>query len=220
MRRVWVIRGGEENHLVDDFVAGGVIGVGYPDVPDGTTVDRYDVTERLRAKGWTNPEARAELLQLFVHQVRPGHLVVMPDTARREVVIGRIEGDYEFRYDLSPDEHRHRRPVTWLGRHAAGLLPESCRDLTRQRTALAERSTPALIAHAEGVERGEIGRDPLETTAPSTPAAPRAARTRATSPTPKPKQPAPPQGAVCDGCFLRKSADLFPDGGTLCVDCA
>lgn len=221
MRRVWVIRGGDEDGLVDELVAGGYIAVGYPDITDGTTVDRYDVTERLRARGWTNPEARADMFHQFVHQLAPGHLVVLPDTRRREVVVGRVEGGYEFRHDLDAEEHRHRRPVTWLARHSVDVLPESLRDAYRQRQVLTERS--ALLAHAEAVERGELGRDPRDTARPTAQRSPGSRPT--TSPrkpaAPKaPPHPAPPAGKVCDGCFLRKAADLFPGGGTLCVDCA
>lgn len=219
MRRVWVIRGGEEHNLVDTLVAEGVIGLHYPDVTDGRTVDQYDVTERLKARGWTNPETRAELFQQFVHQVAAGHAVVMPDPSRREVVIGLVDGDYEFRYDLDPDDHRHRRPVRWLARHGTDLLPESHRDLTRQRAALAERTSPSLLAHVEAVERGERGRNPADTAAP--PRARAAGTTRRAAPraAKAPPAPAPPSTKTCTECFLTKALDLFPGGGDVCRDC-
>jgi hypothetical protein len=219
---VWVVRAGEDGHLVDEFVDGGYIALEYPDVPDGRGVDRYDVTERLRMKGWTSPEVRAELFAQFVHQMRPGHLVVLPDTARRDVVIGRVEGDYEFVGHLSADDHRHRREVVWLGRHGVDALPEAVRDLTRQRAVLAERS--ALLAHAEAVERGELGRDATDTERPVTPRAPRAPRApsvrapRAPKVV-KPPKAEPPAGKRCSECFLLKPPALFPDGGDVCADC-
>jgi hypothetical protein len=223
VRRVWVIRGGEETNLVDEFVAAGAIGLHFPDVPDGRSVDRYDVTERLRARGWTNPETRAEVFQQFVHQVVPGHAVLMPDPARRDVVVGLIDGDYEFRYDLDPDDHRHRRPVRWLARHGVDQLPDAHRDLSRQRTTLTERSSPALLAHIDAVERGEIGRDPTHTApAPRTPRAPRAAGAPRARSTPKATKPAAPTMVTktCTECFLAKPTELFPGGGAFCVDCA
>lgn len=36
--RAWVVRGGDNNRLVDEFVDAGVTGVGYHTVPDGRTV--------------------------------------------------------------------------------------------------------------------------------------------------------------------------------------
>ena len=213
---MWVIRGGDEADLVDAFVDGGYIAVEYPDITDGRTVDTYDVTERLRARGWTVPEARAEMFEQFVHRIGIGDLVVLPDTSRREVVVGRVDGAYTFHGSLDPDSHRHRRAVTWVGRHAVGLLPESARDVTRQRTALTERSSAALLAHVEAVERGEVGRDPRQLVAPTparTTRQPRAARATAA-----PKA-APPSGKSCSSCFLVKALDLFPAGGDVCVDC-
>lgn len=217
MLRAWVIRGGDDGRLVDAFVEGGYIAVGYPDIPDGRRVDRYEVTERLRARGWTVPEARAETFAQFVHQMGPGHVVVLPDTRRREVVIGVVAGDYEFHADVDADDYRHRRPVRWLARHAADLLPSALRDVTRQRQTLTERSAPSLVEHAEAVERGDLGRDPLATSAPSTPRPARAPRAPRAAPPPKPSPPAERQ---CRECFTRKPLDLFPGGGDVCVDCA
>ena len=220
MRRVWVLRAGEENDLVDAFVDGGYIAVEYPDITDGRTVDTYDVTERLRARGWTVPEARSEMFEQFVHRIGIGDLVVLPDTPRREVIVGRVDSAYTFHGFIDPEQHRHRREVTWLGRHASGLLPESSRDITRQRTTLTERSSAALLAHAEAVERGEVGRDPHQVVAPapartaSTPRVPRAMSSASAA-----AKPTPPTDRTCPGCYLQKSPAQFSDGSDLCVDC-
>ena len=217
-----MLRGGEDNGLVDAFVAGGYIAVEYPDITDGRTVDTYDVTERLRARGWTVPEARAEMFEQFVHRIAIGDLVILLDSPRREVVIGRIEGDYTFHGFIDADEHRHRRATTWVGRHASSVLPEAARDLNRQRSTLTERSSPALLAHVEAVERGEVGRDAHALVAPapvraertsSTPRATRAPRAAASV------KVVAPTTRTCPGCFLQKSLSLFQNGSDLCVDC-
>lgn len=225
-----MIRGGDDNRLVDVFVGAGVIAVGYPDIPDGRRLDRYDITERLRDRGWTVPETRAEMFVQFVHQIGLGHLVVMPDTPRGDVVVGRVVGDYELGPVLDDEDgYRHRRPVEWLGRHDRSLLPESTRDLYRQRTTLAEHTSPLLLAHLEAVERGEVmTRDAAEVDSPK---APRARAERAPRPSasrasrvpkaqPLPKAPAAPTTRTCTSCFLTKSVDLFPGAGETCVDCA
>ncbi|HYD10205.1 MAG TPA: hypothetical protein VEA78_08885, partial [Acidimicrobiales bacterium] len=184
-RRVWIIRGGEENQLVDRFVDDGVIGLEYPDIPDGRRVDQYDVTERLKARGWTSPEKRAELFTLFVHQVRPSHLVVMPDPARGDVLVGRVEGEYEYDSRVDVDDGAHRRRVTWLARHDRRDLPAGARDVLRQRTVIVEHASADLLDHLEAVERGEVGRAPDDLHAPKPAAAPRTPRA--------PKAPAPPK---------------------------
>ena len=220
MRRLWVIRAGEENDLVDMFVDGGYIAVEYPDVTDGRTIDTYDVTERLRARGWTVPEARAEMFEQFVHRIGIGDLVVLPDPSRREVVIGRVESSYTFHAFLDPESHRHRREVTWLGRHSVGALPESSRDITRQRTALTERSSAVLLAHVEAVERGEVGRDARPLVPPVAPRAVRPTRAPRVATPAVTAKAAPPTTRTCPGCYLQKAPGLFADGSDLCVDCA
>jgi predicted Mrr-cat superfamily restriction endonuclease len=215
-RRVWVVRGGEENRHVDAFLAGGYTAVGYPDIPDGHSVDRYDVTERLRSRGWTVPEARAERFEQFVRQIAIGDLVVMPDTPRREVVIGRVEGDYEFHAFVDPDDYRHRRVVEWIGRHSIDLLPASVRDAYKQRQTLALMSSAVLLAHAESVERGELGRDARDL-APASP--PKSTRTpRAPRPPAVPK-PVVPADRTCPGCWLQKAPNQFREGSEVCTDC-
>jgi hypothetical protein len=220
---VWIIRGGEDGSLVDAFVDGGYTAVEFPDVPDGRSIDRYDVTERLKARGWTGPETRAEVFELFVHRIGIGDLVVMPDPARRDVVLGRIDGDYEFQAFIDPGQHRHRRAVEWLGRHGVDELPESARDVTRQRAVVAERTSPALVAHVESIERGEVNaRGAAETATPSSsvvsraPKAPRAPRAPKAAAAPKPTAPA---DRTCPGCWLQKAPNQFRDGSDLCTDC-
>ena len=227
-RRAWVIRGGEDNELVDRFVELGIVAVGFPDVPDGRRVDRYEITERLRERGWTQPETRAELFVQFVHQVASGHFVVLPDTRHGDVVIGRVAGDYEHGPALDADDgYRHRRRVDWLGRHGRAALPQASRDLLRQRAALVEQTSPALLEHLESVERGDVPvRAPEDTSppppAPRTPRSPRAATTtrspRAAA-APAPAAPPTPTTRTCTSCVLTKSLDLFPGGGETCVDC-
>ena len=216
-RRVWIIRAGEDGSRADELVRAGVVGLEYPDVGDGRRLDRYDVTERLKARGWTSPETRAELFSSFVNQVRVGDLVVMPDTARRDVVIGRVDGDYE--YAPEHGDLRHRRFVTWLARHGTDQLPEAHRDVTRQRAVLAERSMPALLEHLERVERGELGRDPRHTETPRAPRPSRASSPRMPAAS-KPVKATPPAGRRCRECFLVKAPDLFDGDTDVCVDCA
>jgi hypothetical protein len=217
---VWVIRAGEDGSRVDEVVDAGVVALEYPDVPDGRSVDLYDITERLKARGWTSPETRAELFSHFVNQVRTGDLVVLPDTARRDVVIGRVDGDYEFAFGLDAEELRHRRAVTWLGRHGVDQLPEAHRDVTKQRAVLAERSGQSLLDHLESVERGEVGRSATDTTVTRAPRSPRSSTVASRSSTPRAPKPAPAVTRTCTECFLAKSVDLFDGGSDVCVDCA
>lgn len=158
MGRLWFVRGGDENRLVDDFVDDGVIGMGYYGVSDGRTLSEADLMARLRADNVRTAGQRAARFRLFVDEMAPGDVVVMPDTPRGEMVIGEIVGDYQYLADLAPDRYRHRRRVSWLGRHPFSNLPPGREELYRERRPLRELDAPDLVDHAERVRRGEVGR--------------------------------------------------------------
>lgn len=52
-------------------------------------------------------------LWTFMHQIKKGDLVALPLKSRAVIVLGRVEGPYEYRTDLGDNFH-HVRPVKWL----------------------------------------------------------------------------------------------------------
>jgi predicted Mrr-cat superfamily restriction endonuclease len=210
-RAHWVVRAGEENRLVDEFIDLGVTGVGYFTVPDGTDLT-YTAVRRLLVS-----EATSEALDLhtsmfieFVKEISIGHIILMPDTPRRDMVVGDVTGPYEFHPDLPPERCRHRRTVEWFGRVPLADLPAGADKLYRQRTTLTRASTPGLEEFTDRVRAGDIGR-------------PATARTGATPRRSSPAvrhRPAPVvRERVCPGCGMIKHVEQFgPEG--VCVDCA
>jgi predicted Mrr-cat superfamily restriction endonuclease len=210
-RAHWVVRAGEENRLVDEFIDSGVTGVGYFTVPDGTDLT-YTAVRRLLVS-----EATSEALDLhtsmfieFVKEISIGHIILMPDTPRRDMVVGDVTGPYEFHPDLPPERCRHRRTVEWFGRVPLADLPAGTDKLYRQRTTLTRASTPGLEEFTDRVRAGDIGR-------------PATARTRTTprrSRSAVPHRPAPVvRERVCPGCGMIKHIEQFGLEG-VCVDCA
>lgn len=153
MSRVWCIRGGEGNRLVDAFVDGGYTAGGYDLIPDGRTVTESEVAAVLRSEKGTVPERRAAMFEDFVR-----HVVVMPDTPRGEVVVGRVDRPYEYRGDLPAEQYRHRRKVRWVGRHRIDYLPTAWAHLYKQRPTLQSYDAPELVTQAARVVAGEFGR--------------------------------------------------------------
>lgn len=211
MSRVWVIRGGEDNALVDAFVDNGCTGIGFSAVPDGRTVEKDEVVQiLLRAEG-RNAKRDAAIFEDFVQVIEPGHFVVMPDTPRAEVVVGIVEGDYSFHQELSPEQYRHRRAVRWVGRHGIDQLPPGHEGLYRQRNSLQERSRPELLAHCERVEAGEVG-GPAHVRRGSV-------RRRGPAGSSRSAEPTPVAGRQCASCFTFKASALFAAGEDVCRDC-
>jgi predicted Mrr-cat superfamily restriction endonuclease len=214
-RAHWVVRAGEENRLVDEFIDSGVTGVGYFTIPDGTDLTYTEVRRMLV------DEATSEALDLhtsmfieFVREISIGHVILMPDTPRREMVVGSVTGPYEFHPDLPPERYRHRRTVEWFGRVSLTDLPAGGDKLYRQRSTLTRASIPGLEEFTDRVRAGEIGRPATART--RAPARSTARRSRSAAP---PKPPPVVRERLCPGCGMIKHVAQFgPEG--VCVDCA
>jgi hypothetical protein len=214
---MWVIRGGDDDRLVDRFVDEGVTGLLYPTVPDAEILSRTEMRPFLAEAGGTSAaiDGHVAMLSAFVNEIQVGESVLMPDVSRGEVVIGEVTGRYVFDGDLPPEQCRHRRTVTWLVRHPVADLPAPLRKVPAQRKALLQDRAAEWSAYVARVRAGELGRDPKDRRAATRSAA--APRARAPRAAPAAK-PAPVLDRACPSCHLRKPAGQFR--GDLCVDCA
>ncbi len=218
MATVWVIRGGERNRLVQTFLDDGAIGLGYPSLPDGRTVDRAKALKLLQDDPEAAaPESQAAMFLSFVRRITIGDLVLMPDPAADGMICGVVTGDYEFHEDLHPDRSRHRRPVDWRRRLPNSLLPERLAHLPKQRQTLNDVADGRLRDLALQCSELELGDDPLDRPrgAVAGSSGGRSSRPRA------PKRP--PQATMaerrCAGCLVVKPDEVFEDGGEWCRDC-
>ena len=120
-QRVWVIRGGESGvgEHEEEFLTDGPITVGFgcdrivTGFTDALELRRYLEDER----DHEGPQAARQLWD-FACELRIGDNVILPRTMRghdRELRIGRVTGDYQFRAD---HHHRHCRAVRWDDRVA------------------------------------------------------------------------------------------------------
>lgn len=205
----WVIRGGEGNRLVDTFVDDGVTAVGYPTIGDGRSVPTVDVRAQLRRERVAGVDGAVARFDSFVNEIRVGDVVLMPDTPRGEIVIGIVQGDYDYRDDVPVDRYRHRRDVRWVGRHGTNELPTARQDLYKQRTTLRRYDAPDLVAHAALVEAGGVGRPATDRNA---------VRHRPSGTASSPSKTYVPRERRCEGCGYQKSLTQFA-GESLCPDC-
>jgi predicted Mrr-cat superfamily restriction endonuclease len=218
---IWVIRGGDDNRYVDRFLDGGYTAVAYPEVGDGRKLERHLILRALERAEVKDPPAAANAFHAFASAISVGDAVLMPDVGRKQVVIGIVEGDYEFHEDVAPSAFRHRRPVRWLRRHDRDELPPSWDELYKQRSTLKRYEAQSLSDHVARVVAGEIGRDAKQRTV---------ARVRTTSSTgastsrPRaPRAPAKPKAPerklrTCPSCGFNLNEAVF-EGHELCRDC-
>lgn len=220
---VWGIRGGDDGKLVDRFLDGGYTAVAFPELGDGRTLERYDVLRTLERAEIADPPAVAARFQTFVHAMSVGDPVLMADQGRKDIVVGVVDGDYEFHAAVPARDLPHRRPVRWVRRHDRDDLPPSWVELYKQRPVLKRYEAASLTDYVTAVLAGEIGRPATQRTvararaatsssstrAPRAPRAPRAA--------PKPKAPVRVLRR-CPGCGFNWAETVF-DGHDLCRDC-
>ena len=78
------------------------------------------------------------MLFAFANEVEEGDAVICSDRARRQVVIGRITGPYEWVEDPPANQQHHTRKIEWSARWGWDDLPETVRNtvLHYQRTVL------------------------------------------------------------------------------------
>lgn len=72
----------------------------------------------------------ASVLYRFAREIAVADLVVTPDSARADLLAGRVVSEYEFCEPPPIAGHPHVRRVDWLGRLAWGILPLSVRRTT------------------------------------------------------------------------------------------
>ena len=214
MATVWVIRGGERNQLVPRYLDDGSIGVDFPDLPDGRSVDRAKAIRLLTTDPEAPPpEANAAMFLSFVRRIEVGDIVLMPDPQEKGLACGVVTGDYEFRGDAESGP-RHRRAVDWRRRLPVADLPERLDKVPKQRKQLDDVADGKLRDLAKQCCTGERGDDPFVRKSPPVRSSP-GTRTR--------KPPKPPKATVperrCMSCFVSKPEELFEDGGDWCRDC-
>ncbi|HRW36447.1 MAG: hypothetical protein KDB04_13390 [Acidimicrobiales bacterium] len=228
--RAWIIRAGEGGAHVDEFVDQGIVALGYDAVDDLRRMDRWDIERALERVGISPPDAHATILISFLHEVLSGDLVVMPDSSRGEVVVGVVDGPYDFVPGRDEDDHPHRRKVEWLARHPRTDLPTVLADVQRQRVALRRVDSPSIDDHLARVRAGEVGRPADQRTAPRPPRTPRATSSsaprapRSSSGSSSRARVTPRKAEVatrrCEACFQTKPVTQFDGDDPLCRDCA
>lgn len=222
MRRVWLIRSGDNAEFIDPMRSAAQIGVRYESVGDARHLTHAEIEQGLMDGGNTGVAALRAILIQFVNDVHVGDLVVSPNTARREVWLGVVTGDYRYDGDqpkVAP--FQHTREVDWLGwldRDAVWMRDQQ-KSLDRTPTLY---ELPGREWWWHQVDTRQFGSSPRPVRAAPTP------RARASAPTSRapraPKPPAvparkPPVALVrCAGtCGFQWAPTSLVDG--LCNDC-
>jgi restriction system protein len=116
---LWGIHAGQSGEADALFLKKKLVALGWPEMGDLSKIppDREGFKAKVAAtyphhKPGAIPTLAGQLFR-FVHEMKPGDLVLYPSKIDRHVHMGRIEGAY--RYDSSfKSDSPNLRPVTWL----------------------------------------------------------------------------------------------------------
>jgi restriction system protein len=116
---LWGIHAGRTGDADTLFQEKNVVAIGWAEVGDLSKLkpDREDFKNAVAAafpqlKPGAIPNNAGQLFR-FVHEMKPGDVVVYPSKRDRKVHIGRVEGSYRYDPSLEPS-YPHHHPVKWI----------------------------------------------------------------------------------------------------------
>lgn len=116
---VWGIHAGKTGDADTLFLKKNVIAIGWSEIGDLSAIkpDR-EAFKNLVARTYPDHKpgsfpVSAGQLYRFLHEMKPGDIVLYPSQRDREVHIGRVEGDYEYRPAVDTN-YPNIRSVKWL----------------------------------------------------------------------------------------------------------
>src|SRR4051794_19505757 len=96
MRRVWLIRAGDDAEEIDPMRHAGLVGLRYPEIGDASTMTTDDLDQAFIDANRTPVIQHRARMHAFAKEIKPGDLVVTPNNNRREVWLSTVTGDYRF----------------------------------------------------------------------------------------------------------------------------
>lgn len=122
--RVWVVRAGKGGRNAADFEQQGMIAIGFKEAGDPTGLTRDQLFDQTRNNAGSRAGNIAGQVDRFARVMRVGDFVAVPDGSTRELLCGRIIGDFEYRAEAPIAHFRNVRRVEWLARRDRDDLPD------------------------------------------------------------------------------------------------
>jgi len=211
MTTTWLVRCGDGGRHIDDAVNRGIITVDFGEATDVTGLTLEEVAVLLEGtKTRTAINRLAEMLFAFANEIEKGDVIISSDRARRQVVVGRVSGPYEWvETEVIPDQH-HTRLVDWKARWGWDDLPDPVKNtvLHYQRTVLKFPDQESALALAEEAEASGM----------AAVYAPPARKTRGSAIDPR-LEGASRSERLCTSCFIIRPLSEFEGESATCRVC-
>jgi predicted Mrr-cat superfamily restriction endonuclease len=211
MTTTWLVRCGDGGRYVDEAVRDGIITVDFREAADVTGLPVEEIATQLASSKTRTAISRlAEMLYAFANEIEEGDAIICSDRARRQVVIGRITGPYEWVEETPVNQQHHTRKITWNARWGWDDLPETVRNtvLHYQRTVLRfpDQETALMLA-----EKAEASGMPAVYAAP--------ARKSSASSIDLRLEGASRNERLCTSCFIIRPRSEFREDSETCRVC-
>lgn len=122
---VWLLRAGHKGRYATDFILNGVAAIGWPAVGDLRGRERRELIAAVKEHyGEKGASGTAGMLWRFANEIVPGDLVLTPDPETRELHVGTVTGEYEFRSNPPVEGYPNVRPVDWSRQFSRDDLPK------------------------------------------------------------------------------------------------
>ena len=132
-KRVWMVRAGNDNQLVDQVEPKRAVAVGWSAMGALTPLTtRADFALAYRTAYPDHSDARANVnasqIYRYTREIKSGDYVVTYDKGRRQLLIGRVIGPYEFLPSLFSENYPQVRRVDWIKRVSRDDFSEAARN--------------------------------------------------------------------------------------------
>jgi len=164
MTTTWMVRCRDSGRYLDDAIAGGVITVGFADTSDASGLTVAEITGQLTvSRARLSVRSLAKMLFAFVNEIAIGDGVLSCDSRRRQVVVGRVTGPYEWVDVPAVHLDRHIRRLSWTARCEWDDLPQPVKSTVLHNRRMVWRfedqvSASACIEQAEASGRHAVFR--------------------------------------------------------------
>ena len=133
---MWMVRAGEGGYLIEEFVTGGFIAIGWHKLGDLREVTSQEKIRELYDHTYSDEKPGKAALDVsmiykFRCKLEVNQKVVTYDPQKREYLIGNITSDYSHDTNKISDEisnYAHLRKVDWKGSVSRDLLSVSSRN--------------------------------------------------------------------------------------------
>lgn len=131
--RVWMVRSGGDNELVDQVEERGAVAIGWPqmgDLSDLTTREDFKVRYRIAYPDHSEARVSVNAGQIFrfCRELGVGDYVLTYDKSIRELLVGIADGPYSYQPTLFEPEYPNVRPVTWIARTSRDEYSKAARN--------------------------------------------------------------------------------------------